>query len=605
MCGILFTNLLLKNIDHILHFLKKRGPDKINIYKQNEFTFIHTLLSMTGEITCQPFVDEEAGIVAMFNGEIYNYNDFDNYSSDGYCLIPLYKKYGEQFISKLDGEFCILLYDSKKDLLIVSTDIFSTKPIWLAVGEHDIGASSYYSCLERLGHKNIMQIPSNTTLLIDLKNRKLIKKLPVHIFDLTQKKNNFNDIRKTLEKAVEKRINGAKHGIFIGLSSGYDSGTIACILRKMKVPFTAYSILGIDDKNVIMDRHKLLSDTYLLDLTSEQFMGHRDHLINNCEPYVLEIDSNENNRFEECLKTKTPKTKKICDRMFNIAKDRNTSQQLTNDNGSIGISYICKLAREKGQLIYLSGSGADEIFSDYGYDGIKFYSHSTIGGYFPDDLSKIFPWKNFFSNTQRAYLMKEEYVTGSYGVEGRYPFLDKDVVQEFLWLNSDLKNKYYKAPLHDYLMTNGFPFIENLKVGFNCGFHGPENNYAKRDIEKCNTNVKTAVRPNLIIDKNNMVKEPKEGIAYLDPKNMKYLGGNCYECQIYTRNSLGEIFGDSEYFLYEDNKRLNRKSTKLEDIKKLGSGRYYHDTSTKIYFSTQDNSDPRTNGKYYRLKLGF
>ena len=30
---------------------------------------------------------------------------------------------------------------------------------------------------------------------------------------------------------------------------------------------------------------------------------------------------------------------------------------------------------------------------------------------------------------QRMYLAKDEYVTGAYGVEGRFPFLDKAVVQ--------------------------------------------------------------------------------------------------------------------------------------------------------------------------------
>ena len=35
---------------------------------------------------------------------------------------------------------------------------------------------------------------------------------------------------------------------------------------------------------------------------------------------------------------------------------------------------------------------------------------------------------------QSSYLAKEESITGGFGIEGRYPFLDKAVVQEFLWL---------------------------------------------------------------------------------------------------------------------------------------------------------------------------
>ena len=65
-----------------------------------------------------------------------------------------------------------------------------------------------------------------------------------------------------------------------------------------------------------------------------------------------------------------------------------------------------------------------------------------------------------------SYLAKEEYVAGAYGIETRYPFLDIDVVQEFLWLTPELKNRYYKSVLHDYLSHNNYPFKEGEKIGF-------------------------------------------------------------------------------------------------------------------------------------------
>jgi len=62
--------------------------------------------------------------------------------------------------------------------------------------------------------------------------------------------------------------------------------------------------------------------------------------------------------------------------------------------------------------------------------------------------------------------MNDEYVTGSFGIEGRYPFLDPEVVQEFLWLASAAKNSIYKRPIHDYLSKYQYPFLPNFKVGF-------------------------------------------------------------------------------------------------------------------------------------------
>jgi asparagine synthetase B (glutamine-hydrolysing) len=65
-----------------------------------------------------------------------------------------------------------------------------------------------------------------------------------------------------------------------------------------------------------------------------------------------------------------------------------------------------------------------------------------------------------------SYIAKEEYVAGMFGIESRFPFLDKAVVQEFLWLNMELKNKYYKSVLNNYFIENDYPFAKNQKVGF-------------------------------------------------------------------------------------------------------------------------------------------
>jgi hypothetical protein len=44
--------------------------------------------------------------------------------------------------------------------------------------------------------------------------------------------------------------------------------------------------------------------------------------------------------------------------------------------------------------------------------------------------------------------------------------LDTQLVQEFLWLSSKLKNKQYKAPLTEYLERNNYPFEKGVKTGF-------------------------------------------------------------------------------------------------------------------------------------------
>ena len=62
--------------------------------------------------------------------------------------------------------------------------------------------------------------------------------------------------------------------------------------------------------------------------------------------------------------------------------------------------------------------------------------------------------------------MKEEYICGTFGIEARYPFLDKQVVQEFLSLSHHIKNSQYKSSILNYLKLNNYPFIKDIKTGF-------------------------------------------------------------------------------------------------------------------------------------------
>ena len=87
-------------------------------------------------------------------------------------------------------------------------------------------------------------------------------------------------------------------------------------------------------------------------------------------------------------------------------------------------------------------------FDSCGYGG--------VGDFFPEDLSSVYPWPNFYNGTMERYLKGDEYVGGCWGYETRYPYCDKDLVQEFLWLKPNLKNSYkgscYKPALLYYLV---------------------------------------------------------------------------------------------------------------------------------------------------------
>ena len=47
--------------------------------------------------------------------------------------------------------------------------------------------------------------------------------------------------------------------------------------------------------------------------------------------------------------------------------------RVLDDKACQGLGYISKLAQKENYKIYLSGQGADEIISDYGWGGVKIY----------------------------------------------------------------------------------------------------------------------------------------------------------------------------------------------------------------------------------------
>lgn len=419
--------------DDINRLLKPRGPDLTNIIEVNGFTFVHNLLSITGEVTPQPFVDGD--IVCVYNGQIYNFLDYGNYKNDGECLIPLYKEYGTEFTKKLDGEFSICLFDFSKGIIVVSKDIFGTKPLYIAPGFENFACASYQDPLRKLGFAPAMPEPNQTYVF----SQDWIKSFSIKEWNLDQYVDSFEPWNEAFSQSIKKRTRTDK-SIFMGLSSGHDSGAILCECLKQGVNVATYSVLGNENMQVIYDRVARTKNPRLVwkDVQTEE--NSKKWLMENTDEYHYDICSEQGDYFER--------------------------KPLYEDSGGIWLNFICELAKKDKKKVLLSGAGADEIVSDYGYNGERIFPHSNFGGLFPDDLTKIFPWRSFYFSTMRDYLAKDEYVTGAHGIEGRYPFLDSAVVQAFLNLTAKLKNSRYKSVISKYLESNQFPFEDNMKRGF-------------------------------------------------------------------------------------------------------------------------------------------
>jgi asparagine synthase (glutamine-hydrolysing) len=435
MCSFIFTNRAIEDLNWVNFYSQRRGPDLTNVIDLDGYYLVHNLLSITGRFSPQPFLDGDT--LCMYNGQIYGYHELMPLArSDGKCIIPAYREFGNSFASKLDGEFAIALWDREHDRLIATTDSFACKPIWYSREGSEIAVATYRSAIDRLGFKDIRKIPANTTLVFDLSsNAAPPDAITPYRFDLRQYKDSCDDWMDAFDRAVYKRTRDTREKLFIGLSSGYDSGCIAASALSQGIPFRAYSVEAQENREVLSRRLDRIPNHVFTRLKKREYEDTKRHIDRYVEDFVW--------------------------------TDGTDTYRVREDPATRGQAYINQHARADGYKVQLSGQGADEITSDYGIHGEKRYELSTLAGRFPEDLAAIFPWPNVFGGAQVCFINKEECVGGSFGIETRYPFLDREVVQEFLSLTQSVKNQNYKSPLYAYLLRHQFPFDKDRKIGFN------------------------------------------------------------------------------------------------------------------------------------------
>jgi asparagine synthase (glutamine-hydrolysing) len=88
----------------------------------------------------QPVYSEDRSVVAVFNGEIYNFRELRARlergghrlasRSDSEVIPHLYEEHGDRFVHELDGMFAIALWDSKNERLVLVRDRIGKKPLY-------------------------------------------------------------------------------------------------------------------------------------------------------------------------------------------------------------------------------------------------------------------------------------------------------------------------------------------------------------------------------------------------------------------------------------------------------------------------------------------
>ncbi len=124
--------------------LAHRGPDGYGYYSDGSVGLAHARLSIIDlEGGDQPIHNEDRSIQLVFNGEIFNYielrRDLERSGhhfytrSDTEVIVHLYEQYGESFVSHLNGQFAIALWDSRRKRLVLARDRVGIRPLFYTV----------------------------------------------------------------------------------------------------------------------------------------------------------------------------------------------------------------------------------------------------------------------------------------------------------------------------------------------------------------------------------------------------------------------------------------------------------------------------------------
>ena len=174
MCGILAyiskEKIKDSNIFNVKKLMSCRGPDN---QSYNRFKFgdqflhlFHSRLSIQdlNKRSDQPF--RFKNYIIIFNGEIYNFRNLRNKFketkfktlSDTEVILHYYNVFKEKCFSMFEGMWSLIIYDIKKNKLIVSRDKFGEKPILIYRSSNEIIISSQVSYIRELKKMKILSL---------------------------------------------------------------------------------------------------------------------------------------------------------------------------------------------------------------------------------------------------------------------------------------------------------------------------------------------------------------------------------------------------------------------------------------------------------------
>lgn len=248
--------------------LSARGPNGWRCHHDEDIVLVHRRLAIIdlSPDASQPLWNEDHTVCVIANGEIYNHRELRKRlcscghqfasRSDSEVLVHLYEESGiEECCGALDGMFAFALWDARTRDLYLVRDRLGIKP--LVFSEHDRGVSFASTLPALLGDELVPRelreeafvallkwgfVPSPWSSVraarrvepgtwVRIKRGRVHEERAWWIDAPAHGDGTEADVREAIERAVETHL-VADVPIGVLLSSGIDSGIVACLARR-------------------------------------------------------------------------------------------------------------------------------------------------------------------------------------------------------------------------------------------------------------------------------------------------------------------------------------------------------------------------------------
>ena len=391
-----------------------RGPDQSRMEPAGSGMLCFHRLAIMGltEEGMQPFHLD--GDMVVCNGELYGFRPIRQELSKKYVfrsqsdceiILPLYREYGLTMFEKLDAEFAMILYDSRKDSLIAARDPIGIRPLFYGyLSDGSIVFASEAKNLVGLC-KEVCPFPPGH-YYADGKFVRYADLTTVEQYSADNLDTVCRTIREKLIAAVDKRLDADAPLGFL-LSGGLDSSLVCAISAKLLGKKIRTFAIGMDLDPIDLKYARRAAD----------FIG-ADH---------TEV---------------TMTRQQVLDSLEEVISLLGT-YDITTIRASMGMYLCCKAIHQTTDVrVLMTGEISDELF------GYKYTDFAPSPAAFQQEAKK---------RVDELYMydvLRADRCISANSLEARVPFGDLDFVKYVMSIDPKLKvNTYHMGK---YLLRRAF-----------------------------------------------------------------------------------------------------------------------------------------------------